>query len=94
MGAARGSGIHRRYSAEDARLGRALGVLTKHGCRGAALQRASTELRRLATWSGHLYVDHHGCLHLAMPEGAAWCLDLTWCARHPCCNAPTLAGVA
>lgn len=88
---ARGSGTQRRYSADDARLGRALGVLARLGAQGPALRRAATELDRLGAWTGHVYVSSAGTVHMAMPEGGAHCLDLTWCARHPCCNAPQLA---
>lgn len=91
LGTSKGSGSHRRYSADDARLGRALGILTKHGCAGPALRRAATQLRQLATWSGHVYLDRHGYISLGMPEGAAWIIDLGWCQRHPCCNATPLA---
>jgi hypothetical protein len=88
-----GSGTHRRYSADDARVGRALGVLTKHGCAGTCLRRAADELRHKldGAWSGHVYVDRHGFVHFTMPEAAAWVLDLGWCQRHPCCSAPPLA---
>lgn len=88
---ARGSGSQRRYSADDARLGRALGVLARYGAAGPALRRAAAELDRIGSWTGHVYVDAAGAIHLAMSEGGAWCLDLTWCQRHPCCNAPQLA---
>lgn len=88
---ARGSGSQRRYSADDARVGRALGVLSRLGATGPALRRAAAELDGLGVWTGHVYVHGAGSVHLAMPEGGAWCLDLTWCQRHPCCNAPQLA---
>lgn len=88
---ARGSGTQRRYSAADARLGRALGVLSHLGAQGPALRRAAQELDHLGTWTGHVYVSAAGTVHLAMPPGGAWCLDLAWCERHPCCASPQLA---
>jgi hypothetical protein len=93
---ARGSGHGcRLYSPEDARVGRVLGVLCRLGAEHATLATAAMQLRaRVSVWTGHVYVDADGLLHLMMPAGGAWCIDLAWAERHPCCGQATLAGVA
>jgi hypothetical protein len=91
-GAATRDWQRRLYSPADARVGRALGVLSRLGAEVDTLRVAARQLaERIGVWTGHVYVDVHGYLHLTMPAGGAWCLDLAWCERHPCCSQGTLA---